>query len=53
MIYFFITAVLMICFALMGHCSASRYKEKITETYHKAVGNVTEKIDDIPENLVQ
>ena len=50
-IYIIVTAVLVILAALLGYHFTKRYQETITDTYHTAVSNISERLDNFQSDV--
>lgn len=44
-LFIIVTVILVILAALLGYHLTTRYKETITDTYHTAVSNISERLE--------
>lgn len=51
-IFIIVTVVLVILAALLGYHLTKRYQETITDTYHTAVSNISERLESIQGDVV-
>jgi len=51
-LFIIVTAVLVILAALLGYHLTKRYQETITDTYHTAVSNISERLESIQGDVV-
>ncbi len=51
-VFVIVTVILVILAALLGYHLTKRYQETITDTYHTAVSNISERLESLQGDVV-